>query len=92
MEWFVESKTVFDSLNVIMMSSHQKRTDRLHEMPKKAQEIFWWPFTQHKLVSEEKVTVIDSRCGENFSVHKVIFLFLFIILFNIKTIFFLFCL
>ncbi|CAI9261209.1 unnamed protein product [Lactuca saligna] len=71
MEWFVESKTVFDSLNVIMMSSHQKRTDRLHEMPKKAQEIFWWPFTQHKLVSEEKVTVIDSRCGENFSVHKV---------------------
>ncbi|KAJ9550712.1 hypothetical protein OSB04_014757 [Centaurea solstitialis] len=71
MEWFDESQSVFDSLTGIMLSSFQKRIDRLHEMPKKAQEIFWWPFTQHKFVPEEKVTVIDSRCGENFAVHKV---------------------
>ncbi|KAL4564280.1 hypothetical protein LXL04_028340 [Taraxacum kok-saghyz] len=71
MEWFDESKSVFDSLMGIMMSSHEKRIARLHEMPKKAQEIFWWPFTQHKLVPEQKVTVIDSRCGENFAIHKV---------------------
>lgn len=71
MEWFDESQSVFDSLKGIMLSSFQRRMDRLHEMPKKAQEIFWWPFTQHKLVPEEKVTVIDSRCGENFAVHKV---------------------
>lgn len=71
MEWFDESQSVFDSLKWIMLSSFHKRMDRLHEMPKKAQEIFWWPFTQHKLVPEEKVTVIDSRCGENFAVHKV---------------------
>ncbi|XP_071729663.1 bifunctional dethiobiotin synthetase/7,8-diamino-pelargonic acid aminotransferase, mitochondrial [Rutidosis leptorrhynchoides] len=71
MEWFDESQSVFDSLKEITISSFQKRTERLHEMPKKAQEIFWWPFTQHKLIPEEKVTVIDSRCGENFAVHKV---------------------
>lgn len=40
-------------------------------MPRKAGNIFWWPFTQHELVPEEIVTVIDSRCGENFAVHKV---------------------
>ncbi|KAI3496177.1 hypothetical protein L1887_38531 [Cichorium endivia] len=71
MEWFDESQSVFDSLNEVMNSSFQERIHRLQEMPKKAQEIFWWPFTQHKFVPEEKVTVIDSRCGENFSVHKV---------------------
>lgn len=73
MDWFDESQSVFDSLKEIMLSSYNKRMDRLHEMPKKAQEVFWWPFTQHKLVPQEKVTVIDSRCGENFAVHKVFF-------------------
>ncbi|KAM0014171.1 putative dethiobiotin synthase, Adenosylmethionine--8-amino-7-oxononanoate transaminase [Helianthus debilis subsp. tardiflorus] len=71
MEWYDESQSVFDSLKGIMLSSFEKQMYRLHEMPKKAQEIFWWPFTQHKLVPQEKVTVIDSRCGENFAVHKV---------------------
>ncbi|KAF5813245.1 putative dethiobiotin synthase, Adenosylmethionine--8-amino-7-oxononanoate transaminase [Helianthus annuus] len=71
MEWYDESQSVFDSLKGIMLSSYEKQMYRLHEMPKKAQEIFWWPFTQHKLVPQEKVTVIDSRCGENFAVHKV---------------------
>ncbi|CAN1292286.1 Bifunctional dethiobiotin synthetase/7,8-diamino-pelargonic acid aminotransferase, mitochondrial [Linum perenne] len=28
-----------------------------------------WPFTQHKLVPEGTVTVIDSRLGENFAVY-----------------------
>lgn len=54
-----------------MLSTFLERTKRLHEMPKKSCEVFWWPFTQHKLVPEEKVTVIDSRCGENFAVLKV---------------------
>lgn len=71
MTWFDESYSVFGSLKEIMLSSFLERMQRLHDMPKKALEIFWWPFTQHKLVPEETVTVIDSRCGENFSVHKV---------------------
>ncbi|KAH6803183.1 adenosylmethionine-8-amino-7-oxononanoate transaminase [Perilla frutescens var. frutescens] len=68
--WFDKSQTVFTSLKEIMLSTFLERTQRLHDMPKKSCDVFWWPFTQHKLVPEEKVTVIDSRCGENFAVLK----------------------
>lgn len=71
MSWFDKSQTVFGSLKEIMLSAFLERNQRLHDMPKKACDVFWWPFTQHKLVPEEKVTVIDSRCGESFAVHKV---------------------
>lgn len=71
MEWFDKSQAVFSSLKEIMLSVYSERIQRFHDMPKRAGDIFWWPFTQHKLVPEETVTVIDSRCGENFSVHKV---------------------
>ncbi|KAG8367701.1 hypothetical protein BUALT_Bualt16G0100400 [Buddleja alternifolia] len=70
--WFDDAQLIFTSLKEIMLSAFLKRTQRLHDMPKKACDIFWWPFTQHKLVPEENVTVIDSRCGENFAVHKFI--------------------
>ncbi|KAL9250706.1 hypothetical protein AKJ16_DCAP17606 [Drosera capensis] len=71
MLWFEESKEVFVSLKGILAASFLQRVQRLHDMPKKALDVFWWPFTQHQLVTEGTVTVIDSRCGENFSVHKV---------------------
>ncbi|KAJ4709362.1 Bifunctional dethiobiotin synthetase/7,8-diamino-pelargonic acid aminotransferase, mitochondrial [Melia azedarach] len=70
MEWFDESCDVFNSLKNIMLSAYSERIERLHDMPKRARELFWWPFTQHGLVPEETVTVIDSRCGENFSVYQ----------------------
>ncbi|KAJ0266858.1 Bifunctional dethiobiotin synthetase/7,8-diamino-pelargonic acid aminotransferase [Hirschfeldia incana] len=69
-EWFVESDGVFKDLKERMVSVYLERVERLNGMAKQAGEVFWWPFTQHKLVPEEKVTVIDSRCGENFSVYK----------------------
>ncbi|KAK6944241.1 Aminotransferase class-III [Dillenia turbinata] len=69
--WFDESFDTFSSLKEILLSSFSERLKKLHYMPRKAAEIFWWPFTQHKLVPEENITVIDSRCGENFAVHKV---------------------
>ncbi|KAF7154301.1 hypothetical protein RHSIM_Rhsim01G0006800 [Rhododendron simsii] len=72
MEWFDEAQTVFGCLKETMISAYIQRIERLHSMPKMAQDIFWWPFTQHKLVPEEAVTIIDSRCGENFAVPKVL--------------------
>lgn len=69
-DWFCESSEVFSSLQEKMLSAHVKRLQRLHDMPQKAANIIWWPFTQHQLVPEQAVTVIDSRCGENFAVHK----------------------
>lgn len=71
MEWFDDSQKVFSSLQDTMQAAYLERIRRLQDMPKKALDIFWWPFTQHNLVPEEFVTVIDSRCGENFAVHKV---------------------
>ncbi|CAK9162603.1 unnamed protein product, partial [Ilex paraguariensis] len=70
-QWFEDSRSVFNFLKEIMLSTFLERMQRLLDMPKKARDILWWPFTQHKLVPEENVTVIDSRCGENFAVHKV---------------------
>ncbi|RWR91385.1 bifunctional dethiobiotin synthetase/7,8-diamino-pelargonic acid aminotransferase, mitochondrial [Cinnamomum micranthum f. kanehirae] len=70
MKWFDDSCEVFSSLREIMLAAYSERLKRLHDMPKRAVNIFWWPFTQHSLVPEESVTVIDSRCGENFAVHK----------------------
>ncbi|XVF34248.1 hypothetical protein REPUB_Repub18cG0043300 [Reevesia pubescens] len=71
MEWFDESQNVFNSLKDIMLEAYIERIRRLNEMPRRAGDVFWWPFTQHKLVPPCTVTVIDSRCGENFSVYKV---------------------
>lgn len=71
MEWYDESHDVFASLKQILLSAFSERVNRLHDLRKKAGDILWWPFTQHQLVPKEKVTVIDSRCGENFAVHKV---------------------
>jgi dethiobiotin synthetase/adenosylmethionine--8-amino-7-oxononanoate aminotransferase len=56
-----------------MLSAFSERIRGLNYMLKKAGDILWRPFTQHKLVPEETVTVIDSRCGENFAVYKVSF-------------------
>ncbi|KAK9099928.1 hypothetical protein Scep_023358 [Stephania cephalantha] len=69
-KWFNEAHGVFCSLKETILSAYSERMERLHEMPQKAGNILWWPFTQHSLVPEENVTVIDSRCGENFAVYK----------------------
>lgn len=71
MEWFSESYKVFSELKEILQASFLERKQRLHEMPKKAGRLLWWPFTQHSLVPEQSITLIDSRYGENFAVHKV---------------------
>ncbi|XP_058755047.1 bifunctional dethiobiotin synthetase/7,8-diamino-pelargonic acid aminotransferase, mitochondrial [Vicia villosa] len=70
MEWFEGSQNIFSNLKEIMLSAYSERIKKLHEMPNKARDIIWWPFTQHKLVPDGGVTVIDSRCGENFAVFK----------------------
>lgn len=71
MEWFKSSHYVFSNLKEIMLSAYFERIKKLHSMPREARDIIWWPFTQHKLVPDGGVTVIDSRCGENFSIFKV---------------------
>ncbi|KAK3121237.1 hypothetical protein QOZ80_8BG0649110 [Eleusine coracana subsp. coracana] len=70
-DWFSESSLAFGLLKNALQSFHSKRIQRLSSMQRKSKELLWWPFTQHDLVPVESVTVIDSRCGENFSAYKI---------------------
>ncbi|KAJ1697981.1 hypothetical protein LUZ63_006493 [Rhynchospora breviuscula] len=70
-DWFLESASVFTSLQDELLLFHSRRVERLKDMQKKATNLFWWPFTQHDLVPENTITVIDSRCAESFSIYKV---------------------
>lgn len=72
-DWFLDSASVFTSLQDELLLFHSRRVERLKDMPKKAKDLFWWPFTQHDLVPENSITVIDSRCAESFSIYKVLF-------------------
>ena len=54
-----------------MLSAHYERVKKLHGMPRKARDIFWWPFTQHKLVQEGGITVIDSFGVHGENIHTL---------------------
>ena len=41
--------------------------ERLQSLGAKANSMIWWPTTQHGLVEEGHVQVIDSRSGEHFN-------------------------
>ncbi|CAK9195180.1 unnamed protein product [Sphagnum troendelagicum] len=69
--WFSMAEGIFADLRDTLERAHSDRIKRLVEMPRKASQILWWPFTQHSLVKEGSIAVIDSRCGENFSIFKV---------------------
>ncbi|GLJ26997.1 hypothetical protein SUGI_0528990 [Cryptomeria japonica] len=70
LEWFSESHKIFSEVKDTLETSYVKRMNRLHEMPTKAKQLLWWPFTQHSLVREQYINLIDSRFGENFGVYK----------------------
>ncbi|RLM60573.1 bifunctional dethiobiotin synthetase/7,8-diamino-pelargonic acid aminotransferase, mitochondrial [Panicum miliaceum] len=70
-DWFSESSSVFIVLKDALQSFHLNRNERLNSMQRKSKDLLWWPFTQHNLVPQDSVTVIDSRCGENFSAYKI---------------------
>ncbi|KAH8906424.1 PLP-dependent transferase [Coniochaeta sp. PMI_546] len=45
---------------------HKQRISRLETMSTTAHKTIWYPFTQQKHLSPEKITVIDSASGDNF--------------------------
>ncbi|KAH7166482.1 hypothetical protein EDB81DRAFT_918936 [Dactylonectria macrodidyma] len=64
-----EQKSVHDVLTRLD-KRHKSRIARLEEMPAKAHGHIWYPFTQHKAVSEERITAIDSAYGDHFQTLK----------------------
>lgn len=49
---------------------HQSRISRLEEMASKAHQHIWYPFTQHTLLTPDRITAIDSAYGDHFQTFK----------------------
>lgn len=67
--WLFDNRHTFGRLLDALESAHVARLTRLRSMAGKASDVLWWPFTQHGLVGRDDVTVIDSRCGDEFAVY-----------------------
>lgn len=50
-----------------LIDAHNARLQRFSEMPGKALTKLWYPFTQHSLLSQEKITTIDSAFNDDFA-------------------------
>ncbi|KAL0937768.1 bifunctional dethiobiotin synthetase adenosylmethionine-8-amino-7-oxononanoate aminotransferase [Colletotrichum truncatum] len=59
------SDTIKDTLNHLH-DRHLARISRLETMSHDAHDIIWYPFTQHKGLTPEKITAIDSAHGDCF--------------------------
>ncbi|KAH8176570.1 aminotransferase class-III domain-containing protein [Sarocladium implicatum] len=51
---------------------HVKRIKRLESMSETAHKTIWYPFTQQKLLTPERISTIDSAYGDHFQVLKAI--------------------
>ncbi|KPM44232.1 Bifunctional dethiobiotin synthetase/7,8-diamino-pelargonic acid aminotransferase, mitochondrial [Neonectria ditissima] len=60
-----EQKTIHSVL-FQLDKRHQSRIARLEEMPAKAYRSIWYPFTQQKHLTAERITAIDSAYGDHF--------------------------
>ncbi|KAH8663289.1 dethiobiotin synthetase [Ilyonectria robusta] len=49
---------------------HESRIARLEEMPAKAHGHIWYPFTQQKGLTPDRITAIDSAYGDHFQTLK----------------------
>ena len=70
-QWFLQSGKIFSQLQCHLEATYSQKLSRLRDMKKKASHLLWWPFTQHSLIPEEKITVIDARVGDMFTIYKV---------------------
>mmetsp|Transcript_19255 Transcript_19255/g.46502 ORF Transcript_19255/g.46502 Transcript_19255/m.46502 type:complete len:860 (+) Transcript_19255:74-2653(+) len=64
--WFLESEQKVKRITDIFLADHKARVEYLATSSEAARRSLWWPFTQHDSVP--KVTVIDSRHGEDWMV------------------------
>ncbi|KAI9670957.1 MAG: hypothetical protein M1831_005042 [Alyxoria varia] len=53
-----------------LKQKHVKRVERLETMASKAYQNIWYPFTQHKTLSEKSLNVIDSASGDYFRTYR----------------------
>lgn len=69
-EWLERSAEPFAEIRGALGDFHATLRSARARAPARAQQMFWWPFTQHQNVDPGHVTVIDSRCGDDFLVYE----------------------
>lgn len=67
-QWFLDHEAVFASVTSTLKSFHKLRLERFNHMKERADQVFWWPFTQHKKTGG--LSMIDSAYGDDFSVYR----------------------
>lgn len=55
-----------EEMVVELVERHRARIEKLEEMASRANKQIWYPFTQHKDVSEKTILTIDSASGDFF--------------------------
>ncbi|TMW66724.1 hypothetical protein Poli38472_014036 [Pythium oligandrum] len=64
-DWFNQQDSVFDQVVQRLQSFHNTRLQSFKDMQERAENVFWWPFTQHKKYGG--LSVIDSAHGDEFA-------------------------
>jgi dethiobiotin synthetase/adenosylmethionine--8-amino-7-oxononanoate aminotransferase len=59
-----------EEMMALSADRHQTRIQNLEEMASKAYKKIWYPFTQHRDVSEKTILTIDSASGDFFQTTK----------------------
>lgn len=65
-EWFAAQSSAFEHVNDALQRFHANRLARFEHVHARAEQVFWWPFTQHKAYGA--LSIIDSAHGDDFSV------------------------
>jgi bifunctional dethiobiotin synthetase / adenosylmethionine---8-amino-7-oxononanoate aminotransferase len=67
-QWLSDAGEQLTAMHAHLREWHDHRTARLLAAPSAARSVIWWPFTQHKGITDGNITVIDARVGERYSV------------------------
>jgi hypothetical protein len=69
-QWLSDATKPLSDMHAHLREWHDRRSARLLAAPTAARNVIWWPFTQHKGMTDGSITVIDARVGERYSVVK----------------------
>ncbi|WEW58247.1 hypothetical protein PRK78_003715 [Emydomyces testavorans] len=70
---FYEKAVKHDSIAALLgelKAKHRRRVERLDSMATKAHDMIWYPFTQHRGMTPQNITVIDSAHDDCFQTLK----------------------
>lgn len=61
---------VFGKVQEILEKKHRERLESVESIPDRAVQSVWYPFSQHKEITRDTITTIDSAYGDFFATAK----------------------